>query len=581
MPQMQRSAPSDVTPRAVEASRRPSPPGVASTAPGGARIDALTSLRFVAAAMIVFLHSQGFVGLYYPWLEPLPLVHGVSFFFVLSGFILAYVYPTLSWRAAPAFWWARIARIWPAHAATFLLALILLRDDGLAASDTIVTAVANLLLVHAWIPVKAFFFSFNAPSWSVSTELGFYLLFPLLIHRLHRTWAVKLGASLLLLIVALILANRLDRLELLPGYVIDLHGLAYISPVARLFEFVLGMCTWLLWQRLHRRVRLGVGACTIGEFAAFGLALLLMYLSAKGVWFWRAILGEAGADWSTTGGGAALGFAAIILVVAFDRGLGARVLRLPILVLLGELSYSVYLVHQLVLRELDGKGWIAAVPVEVRFPAFWLVVIVLSYAIWRFVERPARVLLRSIAVARPSRRGVAAIWRRAATDGPSIRLVLASALVAAAWASAAILVRVHSPTHVMWHDFMRDGGPEAPVADLTVAAPTRWTVEQRQTYGLAATNRGQRTWFTTEPARVFVHVLFVSVADADRIDERAELWLPIGGTVAPGGRLEMDLNVRAPRKEGPYRLVHRVEIDPYFRVQPTSVHEVSVVVRTR
>lgn len=552
-----------------------------STTPGVARLDALTSLRFVAAAMIVFLHSQGFVGLYYPWLEPLSLVHGVSFFFVLSGFILAYAYPALSWRAVPGFLWARIARIWPAHAATFLLALILLADDELAPSDSITTAVANLLLVHAWIPVDAFYFSFNAPSWSVSTELGFYLLFPLLIHRLNRTWALKLGASLLLLIAMLVMGNRFDGVAVLPGYSINMHGLAYISPVARLFEFVLGMCTWLLWQRLHRCVRIGPVWCTLGEVAALGLTLWLMYLSAVSASFWRASLGEAGANWSTTGGGAALGFAAIILVVAFNRGLGARALRLPILVLLGELSYSVYLVHHIVLRELEGKLWVAAMPVEVRFAAFWLVVVILSYAIWCFVERPARLLLRSMTIARPSGRTLAESWHRAAKDAPSIRLVTASVLVVVAWTAVAMLIKVHSPKHVMWHDFLRDGGPSAPLADITVAVPTRWTVEQRETYRLTATNLGVRTWFTTEPARVFVHVMFVGPDGADRIDERAELWLPINGTVPPNGRLAMDLVVRAPRKEGAYRLHHRLEIDPYFRVQPTSVHEVPVVVRTR
>jgi hypothetical protein len=133
----------------------------------------------------------------------------------------------------------------------------------------------------------------------------------------------------------------------------------------------------------------------------------------------------------------------------------------------------------------------------------------------------------------------------------------------------------------LWHDFFRDGGPKAPVAEMTVAAPTRWTVEQRRTYRLAATNLGDRTWFTTEPAQVFVRVMFVGPDGADRSDERVELRLPLRGPVPPNGRIEMDLDVRAPRKEGAYRLRHRLEIDPYFRVQPTSVHEVPVVVRTR
>ena len=75
------------------------------------KLDALTSLRFFAAAMIVLVHSNpvfGAMGL----AESLPLDQGVSFFFVLSGFILAYNYPVLVGEAdILAFLKARIARI--------------------------------------------------------------------------------------------------------------------------------------------------------------------------------------------------------------------------------------------------------------------------------------------------------------------------------------------------------------------------------------------------------------------------------------------------------------------------------------
>src|SRR5215211_4335877 len=99
------------------------------------RLDGLTSLRFIAASMIVLSHTTILFGLPYAWLDPLPLDHGVSFGFVLSGFILAYVYPSLSWQKAPRFWWARIARLWPAHLVGFLLVLVLFWPDKLAPGD--------------------------------------------------------------------------------------------------------------------------------------------------------------------------------------------------------------------------------------------------------------------------------------------------------------------------------------------------------------------------------------------------------------------------------------------------------------
>ena len=61
-----------------------------------AGLDQLTSLRFFAALMIVAAHTFGFLWL--SRIENPALVNGVSFFFVLSGFIMAYSYHSLSGR---------------------------------------------------------------------------------------------------------------------------------------------------------------------------------------------------------------------------------------------------------------------------------------------------------------------------------------------------------------------------------------------------------------------------------------------------------------------------------------------------
>jgi peptidoglycan/LPS O-acetylase OafA/YrhL len=87
------------------------------------KFDALTGLRFLAASLILVHHSTVLR-------IPIPLWsfgHGVSLFFVLSGFILAYIYPRLdSGAEAKRFLILRVARIWPAHAATLLLTVVAL-----------------------------------------------------------------------------------------------------------------------------------------------------------------------------------------------------------------------------------------------------------------------------------------------------------------------------------------------------------------------------------------------------------------------------------------------------------------------
>src|SRR5271156_4621346 len=93
---------------------------------GAPKLQALTSLRFFAAAMLVVFHSapqicpewSDFV------LHKLALNQGVSFFYVLSGFILTYVYPNLQGRESIVkFLRARIARVYPVYVVAFFLYL--------------------------------------------------------------------------------------------------------------------------------------------------------------------------------------------------------------------------------------------------------------------------------------------------------------------------------------------------------------------------------------------------------------------------------------------------------------------------
>src|SRR5947207_495509 len=145
--------------------------------PKAGKLNALTSLRFVAAAMIVLYHSDPSFGKY----DPFAFLgkgkgQAVSFFFVLSGFILSYVYPSLtSLDDVRRFLVARLARIWPGHLFASLLVLILIPHDswiGVTGSTThgIRKVLANICMVQAWVPKRGYFFAFNSPSWSISTE---------------------------------------------------------------------------------------------------------------------------------------------------------------------------------------------------------------------------------------------------------------------------------------------------------------------------------------------------------------------------------------------------------------------------
>lgn len=384
-----------------------------------ARLDSLTSLRFAAAAMIVVLHARGMFGIPADFLAALPLSQGVSFFFVLSGFILTYVHPTLgSWDERRDFVAARIARIWPAHAAAFVTLVILLppslRDGGIG------LGLLNLTMLHAWIPMQWSFYSFNGPSWSISTELFFYLCFPLLIQGFARTWRIKLALSI---VVVLAIVVTLDRLGV-PATTTDKKavttlGLVYVEPVVRLLEFILGMCVAIARSRVVGRLRIGPPAGTVLEAATLVVVFAALLALPRGV---------ARLDVHTIGNAArtllensscAPVFALLIGVSSLESGLLSRGLRWGPAVLLGEISYSIYLFHEVLIRIVEYK-WPALSngQVPLAWAIYGILLIVVAYLSWHFVEKPARRVVRNLLASPTGTRDAAGAGRRRIAGAP-------------------------------------------------------------------------------------------------------------------------------------------------------------------
>ena len=355
---------------------------------GPHKLDQLTSLRFVAAFMIVLHHADGLFGISPSGVN---LGQGVSFFFVLSGFILAYVYPRLAtWGAVRHFWRARLARVWPGFLLSAALAFVLLDQPWRT-----LTAVPYLLLVQAWIPMSSFYFAYNAVAWSISTEVFFYLLFPALIWRWRATWHWKAAAALALLLALMLAARHWS----LPSYgapytggdgmLVTQHGLLYISPLARLVEFVFGMCVMLLWR--HSSVGWRRATATVCEASAVLLCVAsLSVMSAVSAWIGTTWLGAPAALWSMHAGSLAA-FGVLIYVMAHGRGALSAALRWRGAVLLGEISFALYLLHQTLLSyyRLHPERF-RALPDGLAFGLYLLILLLCSYLMWILVEMPAR-----------------------------------------------------------------------------------------------------------------------------------------------------------------------------------------------
>ena len=351
----------------------------------------LTGVRAFAALWVVFYHLRPTVERIFPEAHGL---HGflafgylgVDLFAFLSGFVIAYNYCDRVDLARPreigVFLWIRAVRIFPLHW-FLLLALLVARltiprfgefgiDVGRwEAGDFI----EHALMLHGWGVAQHL--AWNVPSWTVSAEWLCYLLFPLmavLLLRIGDGFVAVAAATATLGVTKVVLdaAGFPDFSASLSWGAVRIGG-----------EFVAGCLLW-------RAFALGTfdsapwGAIAV---AAFGTAGLLT-------------------GWPGTAFPIVCCFAVGVLSLAYARGPLAWCLSLRPIVFLGEISYSIYLLHWVVLRifeysvgravmQLGGRGLALAV----------MVVVILGGSVLTYfgVERPARRHLRAWVTAPPAR----------------------------------------------------------------------------------------------------------------------------------------------------------------------------------
>lgn len=283
-------------------------------------------MRVVAALLVFLFHVHA------PQLERLTGQGrvGVSFFFVLSGLLLGLSYRTKT--PATTFYRRRLARIYPAYFVSLIagLGVSLWLGDSLGRSYGGPLA---FFLLQSWVPDGSIYYVWNPVSWSLSAEVFFYLLFPLLAKlvvgaSVRTTWIIRVVCVALLLALGLwassISPNAFDQPDSFTTWA------TYIAPICRLPEFVLGMS-------LVSAVR--GQAVLMPKWAVAALLAVAYFL----------------AGFDPTG----LGIAAITIIpiclflVRFaqaDSAGDSSILHNKWLVLAGEASYCFYLVHQIVIR---------------------------------------------------------------------------------------------------------------------------------------------------------------------------------------------------------------------------------------
>jgi peptidoglycan/LPS O-acetylase OafA/YrhL len=353
------------------------------------KLDALTSLRFFAALMIFLCHVFEMFGLSgKAGTEGLALFQGVSFFFVLSGFILAYVYPKLEKPyAREQFLLARFARIWPTHFAAFLLTLALV-PPVLQIPNVLLAAVANLSMVQAWCFNPAIENSFNAASWTISIELFFYLCFPFLIRDFNAKIKTRWIASALLSIACVGL-SMVPYAVKIPGCSFGAALLINGNPLCRLVEFTLGIavCRFFKVQGLptiSRSKATILEVCTLLCIAgAVSVPIIWPAQSAPGAWAALRI-------WAIHMGGAPF-YAALILLVAIRKGQIAEFLNKKVFVKLGEISFSLYMFHlSIIYSLLQFREAFSNLPVCVLPVVAFTISVIVAHLNYTLIETPFR-----------------------------------------------------------------------------------------------------------------------------------------------------------------------------------------------
>ncbi|WP_331453352.1 acyltransferase family protein [Streptomyces sp. SS162] len=368
-------------PRTTRPARLPAH-GPAPDLSGRDRLPSLTGLRFWAALVVVLYHLSRQAGAL-PWISDATWYgrSGVTFFFVLSGFVLAWTYDG---QRVPAkvFLWRRFARIWPLLAVTTALSVAAYAALGTRVSPRSVAA--TLLLANAWLPDPDLLRGGNPAAWSLSDEAWFYLLFPLLL-ALPWLRSARGRAGVAVAACAAVLAVWLCG-AVIADPVVRSWALGYF-PVTRTPQFLLGVAAGLAVARGWRPpVRPGAAVALV---VAWHLVLIP----------WSRAVPDA--LWYSPYQASQLLSAPLfaLLVVAAARadlegrrtGLGGRwAIRL------GHWSFAWYLVHEIVIRL-----WIGTYgrPVGLTATAgVWLLVLAASLAVsaaaYHWVEHPLERRLR-------------------------------------------------------------------------------------------------------------------------------------------------------------------------------------------
>lgn len=354
------------------------------------QVGSLTGLRGLAAILVMFYHFRLYdhVG---GWLQT-AIKHGylsVDLFFVLSGFVMSLTYREMFLRGYGIklhlrFLGLRLARIYPIYAVVTIATIAV--KVGVHGSQAVVHAreiIGNALLIQNWGLCE----SIVGPSWSISVEWALYLIFPFLtlIALLRRPkFGVLLGISSICCLFILAYAPQASLgIARYKGPLDIVNPLDPGSLLRGAAEFSLGMLAWRVWQS-------GTMKVLVKKNWPLNLVLTLLAIT----------LCIHHADFFVV-----LLFPTALVFLAEPSTLASKVLSSPSFLWAGEISYSLYLLHQLA-GDFSTFFLTRILHLEVSHEVLWYALALTSAFLaasvsYHFVEKPARSKIRMVLDALP------------------------------------------------------------------------------------------------------------------------------------------------------------------------------------
>jgi peptidoglycan/LPS O-acetylase OafA/YrhL len=351
----------------------------------------LTSVRFFAAFLVLFHHSVVFLPAFHhrdahhtphDFLSVLSLSFSVSvsFFFLLSGYVLSFVYLHTGQAIDKGkFFAARFARLYPLYIVIVILDTPELfftevhrHGASIALTRTAEIFAANVLLLQAWLPLRLN--QINLPSWSLCGEVFFYLCFPLL-----GVWLWKLHGRRLWLMMLVVY---------LGGQALFLTALHHLNPITAFCWPVLHLSTFMLgimlarWQSLQqaRQDKPAVRVLWANTVLALSFAGLVLSI-------WLTPFTHVPGLYNN--GFLAPLFAGIIWALSAVSTPLSRWLCGKWLVALGNSSYSLYLIHMSILAIFLHFHWATLS----LYPVYLALCIGLGLLSFHYFETPIRLSL--------------------------------------------------------------------------------------------------------------------------------------------------------------------------------------------